>query len=308
MRLAAAMGATSSLIGFALPRHGTFTLAEAQQHGVSRRVMARLLRDGEVLRCHPGVYRFAVVPVTPAQRIWAAVRAAESRRRRAFASHSSAGLLLGLPGVAAGRPEITVASTSLPVLHGVRVHRSTAVGDAEVTIVAGIPTSVGSRAVCECAAGMDERRRIELVDAAICQGVTTRAQLCTRALASPRMPGRATILRVTEPGADGTFRSALERVFGRQVRRSGLPQPRYNVVFRVRGQVRVVDALFDPNVSVDLQGLRFHSSPRQVQRDAQRLNLSTQLGLRTQHFTWDQVLYDFDAVAATIRAAIALAG
>ena len=302
---AAEVQSTSALIRFALSRHGVFTLAEALEQGVSKAVLTRLVGNGEVIRCHAGLYRYAVVPVTPLQRIYAAVRAAESPKRRAFASHSSAGVLLGLPGVAAGRPEITVTGTSLPLLGGVRVHRILEVAGSDVITVSRVPTSVGSRAVSECAGQMDVRRRIELVDAAICQRVTTRVALHSRALREKGMPGRSTIVAITKPDAEGTFWSALERAFERKVRQWGLPQPRYNVAYVVRGRTRIIDAVFDAGVGVELLGLSFHSTPRQIQDDAERLNLLTEVGLRPLVFTWAQVLYDFAEVASRISAAIA---
>ena len=178
--------------------------------------------------------------------------------------------------------------------------------DEDVTTVAGVRCTTGPRTLIDLAGRFSASARIELVDAAIGAGIVTRPRLYERATALRNgRAGVGTIVEITAPDAEGVFRSTLERRFSRGVRRAGLPRPEVNRPLRLHGRLYVPDALWPSHGLVtELHGLRFHSTPAQRGRDDERLNAFTELGLRVLVFSWQQVLDDFGAVAATLRRAL----
>lgn len=292
--------ARATIAALAQAQHGLFTVGEARAHGVSDRVLAGMVQRGELVRAHLGVYRMAAAPWTWTERQHAAVRAGGPK---ACVAYSGAATLLGVPGVPVGRPEILVPTTRLLRIDGVRVHRTRDLPPEDVTIVEGVRCTTGPRTVVDLAGRFSHTRRIALVDDAIACGAATRGRMFARATAL-RMgrAGVATVVDVTAPGADGTFRSTLERRFAHGVRREGLPAPDYNRPLRLRGRVYVPDALWGHrDLVVELHGLRFHDTPADRGRDDERLNAFTEMGLRVLVFTWRQVLDEFAEVARLLQ-------
>lgn len=295
--------ARAAVVGIARANGGFVPLAAAREAQVSDKVLAAMARRGLLERSHLGLYRVASASWSWEARQQAAVRAGGPR---ACAAYSGAAGLLGLPGVPLGRPEIVVPSTRLLRIEGVRVHRTRELPDEDVTTVAGVRCTTGPRTLIDLAGRFSASARIELVDAAIGAGIVTRPRLYERATALRNgRAGVGTIVEITAPDAEGVFRSTLERRFSRGVRRAGLPRPEVNRPLRLHGRLYVPDALWPSHGLVtELHGLRFHSTPAQRGRDDERLNAFTELGLRVLVFSWQQVLDDFGAVAATLRRAL----
>jgi len=283
-----------------MPEDGVFVRREARGHDVSN-YRLRVLEASEIIRkLHPETWQFTAVPATQRSAVRAAVKAAGGL---AYASHASAAFLLGLEDNLRGRPEITLRCSVAPTLNGVRVHRSRSLPAEDVTTVTGIATTAGHRTVVDLGTRVEQNERIELADRAICAQVTSRPLLleCARRLQSGRA-GVATFVRITEPGADGVFWSALERLFGQQVRHHALPAPLFNAPLRHRGDLFYVDALWPvESLAVELRGLAFHRTREHRIRDDLRSNVMSECGLRSLVFGWRDVRDDFRTVAATIR-------
>lgn len=296
--------ALEALRALALRRQGCFTTAEARAAGITHRALQGLVSRGDVERVSRGVYHFTAVAWNWDGRLVAGLLAAGPE---ACVSHASAAHLLGLDGLPRGRPEVTVAGTRLPIIEGIRVHRTRALEACDVTETAGMRCTTGSRTLVDLAGRLSASRRVALVDDAICAGVAGRARLHERAVALGQgRKGVSTIAAITAPGAEGTFWSALERRFGGGIKARGLPTPRYNAPVRWRGHTYYADALWDgASLVAELHGLRFHRAPADRQRDDERFNAFTLAGLRCLVFTWRDVFEDMAGVAATIAAALA---
>src|SRR5690606_42052459 len=101
---------------------------------------------------------------------------------------------------------------------------------------------------------------------------------------------------------DAGGHTALERLFLRLVRESGLPIPVPQVVHRHDGRhVARVDFLFaDHDLVVEVSGGRGHSSPSERAKDARRRNELQRLGRTVLEFTYEQVTRRPDQVIATL--------
>lgn len=94
------------------------------------------------------------------------------------------------------------------------------------------------------------------------------------------------IILATAPGAEATFRSWLERQASRAFRRLGVPQPAWNVPLDdAKGRIGIVDCLWDCDLVVEFEGLRFHTTPAQRRRDASRFNRLARRG-PVLRYTW----------------------
>lgn len=293
----------SVLLQFAGPQDGIVHALQARQRGISRRVLRRLVAEGVIRVVHPAVFHVNGVPWTQRSAIRAAVLAGGGL---AAAAYSSAAFLLGGAEDLQGRPEIVLGGSVAPELPGVRVHRTRHLPPEDLTTVAGIPTTAGPRTLVDLSGRLSRCERIDLTDRFICARIATRPRVHDRAMSLRRgRPGVGTLVEITAAGADGEFWSALERMFGRQIRQSGLPLPEFNVPLRWHGRRIVVDALWRPQQLVaELHGLRFHDRPADRLHDDERLNVLTHLQLRCLVFGWREVHEDFPSVAEQLSRAL----
>jgi hypothetical protein len=106
----------------------------------------------------------------------------------------------------------------------------------------------GERLLVELASRTERAELIALVDDAVCGRVTTRTRLYQRATALHRgRRGVGLLIWLTAPGAEGEFRSWLERQAARVLALGGLAAPEWNVVLHDgRGRIGVVDAVYRP--------------------------------------------------------------
>jgi very-short-patch-repair endonuclease len=124
-----------------------------------------------------------------------------------------------------------------------------------------------------------------------------------RAICGRGRPGSATLeqaLRNHTPELART-KSALERAFRSLCRRGGIPA--YEVNYRLCGFV--VDAFWpDLGVVVELDGVQGHATPAQIRRDHRRDLTLRAAGYVVVRYSYDQVMYEPDAVLADLRAVL----
>lgn len=102
--------------------------------------------------------------------------------------------------------------------------------------------------------------------------------------------------------------SWLEREYLRLIAASGLPAPlTQQVLARTGGRMVRVDVRFPGTpVVVELLGYRYHRTPEQLRRDAERMNALVAEGLRPYQFAYEQVVDDPAAVVEQTRDALAV--
>lgn len=288
------------------------TRQQAQATGLTRREIDALLATGEWTLLHRGVYLVGITPPDWETRVVAAVRAAQrcpisGEERVVAVSHLAAAVVHGIRASNTALPEITVVGKAVPVVHGVTVHRTSLLEPCDVQIIDGIPVTTGARMLCDLAGVLPDAKFVALLDDTICARVANRKRVCERARQlRPGRPRLARLIALTEPGAEGTFHSYLERTSAQAVAAAGLPPPRWNVpVHDEQGQIGIVDAIWDSiPLIVEVEGLRFHTKPAARQRDAERFNRLTDVA-RVRRFTYRDVMERPEYVIATLREALA---
>lgn len=149
---------------------------------------------------------------------------------------------------------------------------------------------------------------VAAIDDAICARLVGRAWLYrrARALCAGRR-GVGHLVRWTAPGSEGEFRSWLGRRAAAVFRAHEVPPPTWNsAVHDERGLIGVVDAVFTAErLVVELEGLRFHTTPEQRRNDAASFNRLGVAGWLPLGYTWLDVVRQPGAVAGELRQALA---
>lgn len=296
----------TSLTGYFERQHGLITTAQALRAGLSHAGVSRRLRAGVWLPVHQGVHRLAGVRPSWRARLLAAVLACGPP---ATASHASAARLLGLSRVAAPEPlEICAVGSSLPLLRGVCVHRTRRLDPCDVTVADGVPATSAARLLVDLAGRLNRSALVAAMDDAICARLVGGAWLHRRARAlRAGRRGVGHLVRWTAPGSEGEFRSWLERRAAAVFRAHRVRPPAWNSALHdERGLIGVVDALFaEERLVVELEGLRFHTTPEQRGNDAARFNRLGIAGWLSLRYTWLDVVERPAAVAEEVRRALA---
>ena len=283
-------------------QHGLVTRGEAMRSGLTPGQVRARLESQRWIRLYRNVYRMAGTPVTPVQRLLAAVMAAG---KGAVASHRSAAWLWGLTDELS--LEVSVPKNRSPRLSGVVVHRQY-VPPRSSSRRQGVPVTNPLRTLLDVAALPEP----ELLDQALDRGIATR--LFTVAAVE------AELSRHSRSGRPGTARfreclarrdtsssrapSVLESRFSRLIRTARLPAPRQEYPV-MDGAYRLDFAWPELRVAVELDGYAIHSTVRAFHHDRTRQNDLVLAGWTVLRFTWDDVRRRPSAVACGIRAALA---
>lgn len=288
---------------------GHFTAEQARTCGVSRSVLSRMVGVGEIVRVHRGVYRFAALRETEMGAVMAALLLLGDTT--AAAARRTSLRLQGITRV--DEPdsiELVTTGPSGSAVSGVTLYRTTRLDACDLVAhptCSALRMTTAARSAIDLAATLAWDQIAALVDDLICASLTNRSWLNRRArtLSKGRV-GVGVIIRLTEPGAEGVFRSWLERTTAGLWAEHGIPRPQWNVELSdERGKIGIVDAFWaEHGVVVELEGLRFHTTPAQRERDAPRFN---RLGKRHRvlRFTWLDVVRRPEYVVDEVREALA---
>src|SRR5437867_420671 len=149
-------------------QHAAISRRQALDAGLSRHEIDSLLDSRRWSRAARGVYTVAGAPRTWHQRVSVTLLAAPTG---AVASQLTAAALFGLvkrPDV----PEFTVP----PTANNRRGYRSL-LGDGDICVVDGIRCTTPARTLIDCARIVDYDALCDLVDSALCRGLTSVAHL-----------------------------------------------------------------------------------------------------------------------------------
>jgi hypothetical protein len=307
------------LLDHAERNHGIFTRRIAREAGVPDARIDQRIRTGRWELVQPRTVRVVGAPPTFHSDVLAAVLAAadggRGGRRRAVASHGTAARLLGLGHRMADLErdpvEITVAGRGgMPQLWwDTVVHRTGSLPSQDVTEVDGVPCTSGPRLVVDLAPAGEIVDALALADDVI--GARLGTAMTVHACASRLATGRRHVWAVrdaTGPGGADRFRSWLERTMSAELAVRGLTGGEWNApIGTVTGVVAEADILFrTAKVIVELDGLRFHSTPAQLARDRVRDRTLALMGYVVLRFSYREVVQEPDAVVAEIRHALAL--
>jgi hypothetical protein len=161
----------SELSKAAEQRYGIVDLDEALRH-VSDHEVRHAVQDRRLNPMFHGTYRFAGVPETWEQRVYAACLATGG-----VASHRTAARLWGISYVPAQRVELTVPTGQVVRLPSVRAHRSNLLPSSHVTNYAGVPITSGARTVFDLSAVLGDASLDRAINDGLRRGVTNVEEL-----------------------------------------------------------------------------------------------------------------------------------
>ncbi len=231
---------------------GVITAAQARAWGARDGDIRELMARGDLCRIRRGVYATAAVYAV-------AMKDAEARHRletaaalacmttKAVASHTSAVRLLGLPtpSFVGNLVHLTRRPPSSPNdVRGTDLHVCED-DDSDLVIVDGIPVLGGARVVIDAAAVLSSPDALAVADAALRQGICTRAEMVDLISEKSGNPGTAitaTIIRRADPAAESWFES-ISRWW---LLESDLPDLVLQQEFLDDGKVRARVDLYEP--------------------------------------------------------------
>ena len=183
-----------------------------------------------------------------------------------------------------------------------RLHRRVALREEDVTVGHGIPVTTPTQTLLDLAARRGDADLERCVNEADKLGLVDSATLLE---SLDRFPGRVGVGRLRSLLAGRVFLltdSELERRFLRLVEAAELPAP---LTRQVVCGYRVDFFWPDLRLVVETDGLRYHRTPAQQQRDRERDQALTGAGFVALRFTHAQVRFEAPGVLATLRAVVA---
>jgi hypothetical protein len=212
-----------------------------------------------------------------------------------WASAATAAALHGFDGFRLARPfHITVLRGRHVERTGVKVHTTQDLPLIDRAVATGVPVTSGARTLIELARTESPARLTIALDSGLRDGLYNE-DLLHRRIVALRTKGRYGVPRLLDVIAGVEVirggHSWLEREYLRLTVGAGLPKPAMQRVLTRAGDRLVrVDCLYaGTNVVVELLGYRFHRSPGQLRRDAERLNALLLDGYAPYQFTYGQI-------------------
>lgn len=255
-------------------QHGAITSRQLREIGITPKQIHRIITDGWLTQVRPGVLVVAGAPPTWHQAVIAAVLAAGPD---AVASHSTAAILWGLPGVDRRATELSTARPNRRRLDGVRSHRTLAFLDCEHTTREQIPVTTVARTVVDLSGRYSVAKLGRMTDHGLRKGSLhlTHLRKCVAGLlpAPGRHPNKVhRVLRRRLPGyVPGE--SDLEMRFVRALVAAGLPEPvqQHRLTLGAR-RCRIDLAYTDVKLAIEIDGWEFHRSRTAFDHDRARAN------------------------------------
>jgi very-short-patch-repair endonuclease len=276
-------------------QHGLVKREQLLAVGLGRDAVEYRIKAGKLIRVHVGVYAVGHLPTHPLARAAAAVLACGPG---AALSHSWAAMLWKMFERFTGLPEVTV--SSLRRRPGIRVHRSSMLRPADVTIQHGIRTTSPSRTLLDIAPCLTDAALMRAVSDGRLAGYLRFEALAGLLARSPGVPGTGRLERLIT--GETPTRSRWEDSFKRFLRRFGLPMPAMNAW--VEGYE--VDAWFpDERLIVELDSYRFHRDRGAFERDRKRDVTMLAAGLDTVRITWERMTQTPDEEAQLLQRILA---
>lgn len=292
--------------------------------GMTERQIEGRVRSGRWRKVQRGVYVVSGAQSSYLQSLLAAQLAARSekvveKRKKIYLEELEDAVVTGRSAVwirgsrRLGEPshhELLVNRPRAPVVKGAAVRRTRTLPAVDIAAVEGVPTLAVPRLMVELCGRIPDLDFVAVLDdllgsgdGALRRDVHSRAEgLCV---------GRKSVARLvdlTKPGAEAAFRSWLERHTGRLFTAAGLPPPDWNVELRddAAAVIGIGDAVWvEQRVVVELDGLRFHSTPAERRRDNRKDRRLSMTGWLVLRYTWLDLMERPEEVIAEVRGSLA---
>ncbi len=294
-------------------QHGCWSRRQAIDLGVSRRTLDDLLRRGIVRQLLPGVLTGASNPESWEARAVAALLWASGD---AVLARSTAARVVGLrlPRELLERDAVhlLVAHRCPTVPHGVVVHRSRSIDEADIADLRPLRRTSVERTILDLAAELGPRSLRSLVAHAVRTGRTDAERLGEALSCRSRFTARPAVrslVRELSP-LDADCASELEHRFLQLTRDAGLePSAMNHPVRDIDGRRRRIDAVWlDERVAVELDSVQEHATLLDWNDDVRRETAIVLAGdwRAVLRFSWDDVERYPEAVLDRLRRALSL--
>lgn len=277
-------------------QHGVVARAQLLDAGLHPQAIKHRLAKG---RLHPlwrGVYAVGRPEVSREGRWMAAVLTCGPE---AVLSHESAAALWGIRNQRRAEIEVSVPAGERHRRAGIRVHRRSNLGPADVGHHLGIPVTQPICTLVDLAARLPANQLEAAVNEADKLGLTDPEALRSALGELPGRRGAAALRKLLDRRTFTLTDSELERRFLPIARRAGLTKPETGR--RVNG-FKVDFYWPELGLIVETDGLRYHRTPAQQANDRIRDQAHARAGLTSLRFTHAQVAYEAHGVEATLVA------
>lgn len=277
----------SGVIRLAEEQHGAITSSQLRAVGLSAKQVHRLIADGWLTPVRPGVFIAGGSPPTWHQAVISAVLAAGPD---AVASHSTAALLWGLPGVESGPTELSTSRPDRRRLEGVRPHRTLAFLESEHTTRDRIPLTTVARTIVDLSGRCSVAELGRMTDFGLRTETLRLAELRRYVAGLRAAPGRHPnkvhcVLRRRLPGYEPGD-SELEMRFVRALVAGGLPEPVQQHPLRLGSRRCRVDLAYPTlRIAIEVDGWEHHHTRAAFDADRARANDLVVAGWHVLRFT-----------------------
>lgn len=286
---------------------GLITNEQVLAAGLSVDARKRRVRSGRWIAVAPGVVAVAGTAATWRQRTIAAILAAGPG---AVASHTTAAALFGLSSCPFREVEITVPRGRSHRSRLATVHEARHLPRCDVTTVDRIPVTHPARTLVDLAGRVPRTVLEDAVDDALVRGLTTLPRLRARldALGGSGRTGSALLRSVLSCWDTGEMpEEVAEARLRRRLLAHGLPEPAVqHDVHDAEGRFVARPDLAYPEarVAVELDGFRWHGTPRRFAIDRARARRLAALGWLVVPATPADLAGSGDELAAQIASAL----
>jgi very-short-patch-repair endonuclease len=280
-------------------QHGAVCREQLLAAGLTSRMIELRVRKGLLVPVHRGVYLVAYASA-PLREHSAALLAC---RPHAMLSRFTAASLLGLPVRPPVRIQVTVVGRFRKPPAGVESHRIVRLAPGELTYHEGLPMTSPSLTILDLAADLTRWRLAEVINEARVQGLVSDRDLAATLAAHPNRRGRSALraLLSSERGPRIT-RSEAERRALATMRAHGIEPDETDVQI---GPYRA-DFLFRrERLIVEIDGYRYHGTPKRFVGDRRRAAYLAGRGFMTFPLTWQDLGPNSARAMGDLRAALA---
>jgi len=278
-------------------QHGAVSLSQLLAFGYTPAAIAHRLNRG---RLHPvmrGIYAVGRPELSRLGQMMAAVLACGAG---AVVSHGTAAELWRLRRRELGPLHISVPGETRSRRPGIVVQRRVVLTPGTASRYEGVPVTSVALTLIDLAASLPAAQLERAVNMADSLELLDPERLRVTLDAFPFVPGVRALRKLLDAHSFRLTDSELERIFNLLVAQTSLPPP---VTQRYVSGHRCDFAWPDLGLVVETDSLRYHRTPIQQRRDAERDHAHLLAGLERVRFTHFQVAYERAHVVRTLKAA-----
>jgi len=267
--------------------------------GVSRHIVARRAKTGNLHRIHRGVYVAGHMALAPMALETAALLACGAG---AVISHRSAAHLWKLIDRRPIDVDVTLIGRRCRPKKGVKAHHAKRLHPRDIRRMSGVVLTSPARTLIDCAADADDGEFERAVSEARALRLITDRDLEGALERAGHRRGTAKVRAFLRGESEQGFtRSEAERRMRWMTKAAGLPQPICNAPL----QGYSVDFLWpDHRLVIEVDGFQFHGHRSAFERDRRKDQALTAAGYTVMRITWRQLRYEPLRVAAVVATAL----